>query len=321
MAIYFGSNKVNIKGGSVPTGIIPSGTMDISANGVYDITSYASASVNLEYYGIYKNLMTYGYVSASGSPRYTAEEVSNWCNSYSDIKSLQFAGHGFYGDFTFTNVSYIGEAAFATPNTASGIATGQFNFNFPSVVSTGSRCFTSNKGLRFISMPNLSTISDTMFYNCTFLQSVYIPSCTSISNWAFYNCTSLSFIDFSNCSYVGGSAFMDCRRMSFASFLKVETIETSAFYRCSSLTTVSFSNCSYIGTNAFYGCYNLLSFYLLGSSVPTLSSTNAFTLTPISTYTTSTGGVYGSIYVPSSLYTAYTTATNWITYASRFVSV
>lgn len=36
---------------------------------------------------------------------------------------------------------------------------------------------------------------------------------------------------------------------------------------------------------------------------------------------TSTGGIYGSIYVPASLLASYKTATNWITYSSRFVGV
>ena len=49
--------------------------------------------------------------------------------------------------------------------------------------------------------------------------------------------------------------------------------------------------------------------------------TSTFTSTPIAGYTTSTGGVYGSIFVPASLYDRYISATNWVTYSSRFVSV
>ena len=98
-------------------------------------------------------------------------------------------------------------------------------------------------------------------------------------------------------------------------------INMYTFYGCTNLTTVSLSACTSIDTYAFRSCYNLLSLYLLGSSIPTLASTNAFISTPISAYTTSTGGVYGSIYVPSSLYNSYLTATNWSQFSSRFVSV
>jgi hypothetical protein len=62
-----------------------------------------------------------------------------------------------------------------------------------------------------------------------------------------------------------------------------------------------------------------MSLYLLGSSVVTLSSTNAFKSTPIESdlYT----GLYGSIYVPNDLSNAYRTATNWEAYADRIVGV
>jgi hypothetical protein len=46
------------------------------------------------------------------------------------------------------------------------------------------------------------------------------------------------------------------------------------------------------------------------TSVPTLRYSNAFSSTPIAGYTTSTGGIYGSIYVPASLYESFKTATN-----------
>ena len=71
----------------------------------------------------------------------------------------------------------------------------------------------------------------------------------------------------------------------------------------------------------FSKCYNLLSVYLNVSSVTALSNVNAFISTPISDYTTSTGGVYGSIFVPTSLYSSFISATNWATYSSRIVSM
>ena len=75
-----------------------------------------------------------------------------------------------------------------------------------------------------------------------------------------------------------------------------------------------------ISSYAFAYCYNLLSVYLLGSSIPLITSTT-FSSTPIAGYTTSTDGVYGSIYVPASLYNDYISATNWSVYSARIVSV
>ena len=53
----------------------------------------------------------------------------------------------------------------------------------------------------------------------------------------------------------------------------------------------------------------------------TLAAVNAFINTPISNYTTSTGGVYGSIFVPSALLDTYKNATNWKTYSARMVGL
>ena len=100
-------------------------------------------------------------------------------------------------------------------------------------------------------------------------------------------------------------------------------IGSYAFAYCSSLTEVNFPACTSIGSYAFRGCRKLLSFNLAGvSSVPTLSGTSVFSSTPIGGYTVSTGGVYGSVYVPSSLLTVFQTAPNWSLIASdRFVGV
>jgi hypothetical protein len=78
---------------------------------------------------------------------------------------------------------------------------------------------------------------------------------------------------------------------------------------------------STISANTFYRCVKLTSLYLLASTMYSLANINVFTSTPISTYTTSTGGVYGNIFVRSSLYASYIAATNWANYSARFVSL
>lgn len=59
----------------------------------------------------------------------------------------------------------------------------------------------------------------------------------------------------------------------------------------------------------------------MSTSVVSLGNINAFSSTPISGYTSSTGGVYGSIYVPASLLASYKAATNWVNYSDRIVGV
>ena len=92
--------------------------------------------------------------------------------------------------------------------------------------------------------------------------------------------------------------------------------------QCEKLSTASFPKCTKLaGQSIFAKCYKLLSLYLLGSDVVTLSNSNTFSSTPIAGYTASTGGVYGSIFVRASLLTAFQSATNWAYFSSRMVGL
>ena len=177
------------------------------------------------------------------------------------------------------------------------------------------------ESLTSIDLSQATTIGTYAFYSCYSLTSANFPNCISIGSYAFNSCRTLTTASFPNCSYIETQAFTYCSNLTTINFSNCSYIGNYAFRRCSSLTLISLPNCSYIGTSAFDRCYNLLSLYLLGSSIPTLANINAFVSTPISDYTTSTGGVYGSIYVPASLYNSYLTATNWSVYSARIVSV
>lgn len=86
-----------------------------------------------------------------------------------------------------------------------------------------------------------------------------------------------------------------------------------ACYGLDSLSTAVFNNLQTIGQNAFMNS-NITSLTLSLNSVCTLSSTNAFTGTPIEAGT-------GMIYVPSGLVDTYKSATNWSTYADYITAI
>lgn len=211
----------------------------------------------------------------------------------------------------------------------------------------GSGIFLNCTSLSDISFPTLQSITSKMFGNCYALSSVNFPSVRYISAEGFNSCTSLQYASFPSCSFVGQNAFAGCAALTDASFPVCEKTMGTAFTRCTSLQKVSFPKLYSVGNNTFLSCtalskvllsfssdvtpsisscvfsscWNLRSLYLFGSKMYTLYSANAFTSTPISDYTASTGGVYGSIYVPESLYASYISATNWATYSDRFVSL
>lgn len=162
------------------------------------------------------------------------------------------------------------------------------------------------------------------------ISGTYTTSTTEINQlYAFASCTALSSINLPNCSFIGTSAFYSCTGLTTISCPKVKALSNYCFYGCWNLSSIKFDEMIItIPSNAFQSCYNLLSVNLIPASEPTLgviptglANVNAFTSTPISTYTTSTGGVYGSIYVPASLVASYKAATNWVTYSARIVGV
>lgn len=192
--------------------------------------------------------------------------------------------------------------------------------NFPVASSIGTSAFYYCTSLTTASFPMATHVNGYAFYYCTRLTTASFPVVTQINGYAFQYCTSLTTANFPVATSIGASAFNGCTRLTTVSFPVARYIGGSAFYRCSNLTTTSFPAATTIESNAFRSCYNLKSLYLTGSSICTLSNSNAFTSTPIGGYSTSVG-TYGSIYVPASLLTSYKAATNWTYFSSRFVGI
>lgn len=116
------------------------------------------------------------------------------------------------------------------------------------------------------------------------------------------------------------SSITICSSLTTVNLPKCLSVETYAFWSNASLSIVSLPKCVYIGSSAFRSCYNLISLYLTSvTAVPTLGA-NAFTYTPISTYS-SYAGQYGSVYVSASLYSDFISASYWSAISARIVSV
>lgn len=158
------------------------------------------------------------------------------------------------------------------------------------------------------------------------LSGTYTTSVEYIDQrYAFASCASLTSVNLPNCKRLGISVFYSCTGLTTISCPELTTLGSSCFMNCQNLSSIKFDKVlTTIPTAAFQSCYNLLSVTLATDSMGMLTglqNNDAFISTPISNYTTSTGGVYGSIYVPFSLLASYKTATNWVNYSNRMVGI
>ena len=135
---------------------------------------------------------------------------------------------------------------------------------------------------------NNAAYSDSMFANCTKLQTVNFAACaTAIPNRMFYNCSELTAVTFAanadasasltitNASSTTYSPFYECTSLVSVNFNgRKVSIGNNAFNGCTSLANVNgMENATNIGNSAFSGC--ALTSVTIGDSVTTLG-TGAF---------------------------------------------
>lgn len=240
----------------------------------------------------------------------------------------------------------VGGYVFSACSSLTEVHLDNFNVSATTANNVGSGMFRECYKLESISLPKLTRLAPSFFLNCSLLSNVSLPSCSLIGTYAFYSCNKLSNISLPECTTIHSSAFISCRSLETIYAPKTETIMACAFSDCRSLKSIDFpvvsmisssafltcyelsvaslgSSLTNIGNTAFRSCYNLISVYIYGSNVPTLTTNAAglFYSTPIGGYTTSTGGVYGSVYVPASLVDTYKTEQYWSYIADRITSI
>jgi hypothetical protein len=129
------------------------------------------------------------------------------------------------------------------------------------------------------------------FYQCYSLQRITMPdSLTTLGTYAFQNCYSLANVAISNSlASLNISIFQTCRSLSFVAIPgSVKSIAGSVF-----------SNCYGMGVYDFRQ----------STSIPTLSNSNAFNQIPEDCI----------IVIPDSLYSSWTTTTNWSSHSPKMV--
>lgn len=307
----------------------------VTANATYDTTLINSLTVNVSGGG-------------GGGDNREKELVEHTLSGvYSNSEATKIGRGAFWWCYNLTgvdipNATTIGSYAFAECSSLTSAS-------FPLVTDIGQYAFSSCGSLSILSFPVAQSISYGAFINCSSLTTIYFPSVVSIGNYAFSGCIRLTSISFPAASQsIGPGAFQRCSALSSV-YMLVQYVSNSTFASCPSMSIAEFPYCSIIGSSAFLDnlslatviinysgstagsiyaqaftrCFHLLSLYLLGSTMHPLAAITAFSSTPMSGYTTSTGGISGSIFVKQSLYSTYASATNWVNFynAGRIASL
>lgn len=182
------------------------------------------------------------------------------------------------------------------------------------VTTISNYVFQYSMSLKHIIFPNTSTLGNYICQSCYSLETFKFPDnySTSSSTTPFGSLYSLKNIILKNSTMTtfGGSFLSYAYALeNFEIPSSVTSIGYSSFNNCYSLKRIKIpSGVTTINSSLFTNCKSLeIIDFSTHTSVPTLSSTSSF----------STISKQAKIVVPDSLYSTWTTATNWLTFENQ----
>ena len=337
--MYIDLVTINLCPGQGGGGVKPSGTLEISENGVYNVYTYSSASVDVHpSISLSETYISNGSYNITGefnggvitvdvpAPQFVTETLNVSANGtynpgegvdgYSQVvvdvpidgwdqKSITEGANIIIN--LDNSASYVASEAFKNNTTIKTV-------NLPMCSYIDDNAFYGCSSLSQVSLPECTSIDFNAFYGCSSLSQVSLPMCSYIDNYVFKNCYSLTQISLPVCSYIGDTAFAYCSSLTQISLPVCSFIAGYAFQYCRSLSQVSLPMCSYISYGVFRYCSSLSIITIGYSSVCNLKNSDAFNATQITSST-------GSIYVPASLVDAYKSASNWSYFSTQIFPI
>lgn len=183
------------------------------------------------------SIMTLGAVSASAAELQETPGSYFRCSTDNNEKTIT--------DYTGTDTTVV------IPSTINGTP----------VVAIDSSAFSSKSVKNVIIGDNITSIGDSVFYNCSDLESVTIGNnVKTIGDNLFMFCSKLKSVTFgNNVESIGEFAFYGCSSLkSIVIPNSVKSIEKSTFNSCTGLTDIVLSDkLEIIGKNAFNKCTSL----------------------------------------------------------------
>lgn len=155
-----------------------------------------------------------------------------------------------------------------------------------------------------LSLPNVTSIDDGVFENCTALTSIDLPNATIVGTNAFYNCSALTSIDLPNVTIVCAGAFENCTALTSIDLPNATIVSASVFENCTALTSIDLPKAATIDAVVFEGCTALDTLILRTTETVCNLDVSAVIDTKILTEEGMPTGE-GFIYVPTAFYEQY----------------
>ncbi len=169
---------------SIESGITPTETINITENGSYDVTNYATANVNV-------------------------------ANDTSEIEEA-FIKRTFT-EYSNDTITSIGDSAFRSCKNLTSVS-------FPKSTNTGAYAFYDCTKLTDVNFPIAKTVTSQCFRGCSSLTDVAFPEATTIEAYAFYQNTKLKTVRLPKARSFGISALNGCTGLTALIIEQEDTI-------------------------------------------------------------------------------------------------
>lgn len=262
--MYINLITIDLCPGQGGGGVKPSGTLEISENGVYNVYSYSSASVDV-------------HPSTSLSETYISNGNYNITGEFNggvitvDVPAPQFvtetlnvSANGTYNPGE--GVDGYSQVVVDVPQSVTGYTEKDLTENLHQTITSlnnsasfvGEDAFEDAHNLQTVNLPQCEIIYKSAFAHCYNLTSINLPICNTIEESVFNNCSSLQTINLPQCKNIQGYAFFYCKLLSQIDLSECNVISGyNTFGYCSSLQSVNLPNCYMIGISTFNNCENL----------------------------------------------------------------